>query len=507
MKKSLSLLTMIAAFVCLFAFRSSASIVSEAKPIVLNSPVNYSFDDDNHEAVYKFTPGETGYYELTVENFVEDNTYIYIYDRGGNEIAFESDDEFSGECYCAEQLTSGETYYYVIYCYSYDKTTQSKITVSRHSHDLQTSFVNNAGINYDGYYTQECKRCHYETDITVPKAVVTLSNTTFTYNGKTQRPAVTVKDGNGNTFVNGTDYTITYPSRSVDAGYYELKVTLNKANYNDYQIYSYTIGQKSIEKMTASLSKTSYAYDGKYKKPSAKISGLKSGTDFKCYYYGNLYVGVATVLIEGTGNYTGEINKTFKIVPAKIKGFKAVKTTGSSVDLVWSSHCAYQGAQIYDVNAKKIVADVDVLNEKCTVKKLKAGTVYKYKIREWYETDSGVKLYGDWSDTIEFATKPAAAAVKTVKSSKSKTLTATWNKQTSATGYQLQYSTSSKFASKATKTTTVSKNSQTSTSIAKLTGGKKYYVRIRTYKTVKINGKSTKVYSDWSKSKSVTIKK
>ncbi|MGN0521254.1 MAG: hypothetical protein ACI4IQ_01305, partial [Eubacterium sp.] len=74
---------------------------------------------------------------------------------------------------------------------------------------------------------------------------------------------------------------------------------------------------------------------------------------------------------------------------------------------------------------------------------------------------------------------------------------------TQTTGYQIQYSTSSKFTSSTSKTVTVTKNSTTSKTISKLTGNKKYYVRIRTYKTV--NGE--KIYSSWSKAKSVTTKK
>ena len=73
------------------------------------------------------------------------------------------------------------------------------------------------------------------------------------------------------------------------------------------------------------------------------------------------------------------------------------------------------------------------------------------------------------------------------------------------TGYQVQYSASSKF-SKA-KTVTVVKNTTVSKKISKLSGKKKYYVRVRTYKTVKINGKSIRIYSGWSKAKTVTTKK
>ena len=60
---------------------------------------------------------------------------------------------------------------------------------------------------------------------------------------------------------------------------------------------------------------------------------------------------------------------------------------------------------------------------------------------------------------------------------------------------------------KSAKTVTISKNKTTSKSVSKLSAKKKYYVRVRTYKTVKVNGKNVKLYSGWSKAKSVTTKK
>ena len=60
---------------------------------------------------------------------------------------------------------------------------------------------------------------------------------------------------------------------------------------------------------------------------------------------------------------------------------------------------------------------------------------------------------------------------------------------------------------KGVKSYTVSKNKTTSKTIKKLKGKKKYYVRVRTYKTVKVNGKSVRIYSGWSKAKAVTTKK
>ena len=107
--------------------------------------------------------------------------------------------------------------------------------------------------------------------------------------------------------------------------------------------------------------------------------------------------------------------------------------------------------------------------------------------------------------TFYFTIKPKATSISSLKAG-SKKFTVKWKKQaTQTTGYQVQYSASSKF-SKA-KTVTVGKNTTVSKKISKLSGKKKYYVRVRTYKTVKINGKSIRIYSGWSKAKTVTTKK
>ena len=104
------------------------------------------------------------------------------------------------------------------------------------------------------------------------------------------------------------------------------------------------------------------------------------------------------------------------------------------------------------------------------------------------------------SDTV----KPKGTSLSSVKAGKKK-MTVKWKKQANqTTGYQVQYALNSKFTS--AKTKTVSKNSTTSVTIAKLTAKKKYYVRIRTYKNANVNGTSTKLYSGWSKAKAVKIK-
>ena len=100
---------------------------------------------------------------------------------------------------------------------------------------------------------------------------------------------------------------------------------------------------------------------------------------------------------------------------------------------------------------------------------------------------------------IEVA-KPKSTNPKKVKAAK-KAISVTWKKVGGVKGYQIQLATDKKFK-KNKKTVTVKKQKTTKTTVKKLKAKKKYYVRVRTYKIV--NGK--KVYSSWSKVKSVKTK-
>ena len=96
--------------------------------------------------------------------------------------------------------------------------------------------------------------------------------------------------------------------------------------------------------------------------------------------------------------------------------------------------------------------------------------------------------------------KPKSAKIKKVKAAK-KAVSVEWKKVSGVKGYQVQVATDKKFK-KNKKTATVKKQKTTKVTIKKLKAKKKYYVRIRTYKTV--NGK--KVYSSWSKVKTIKTK-
>lgn len=96
--------------------------------------------------------------------------------------------------------------------------------------------------------------------------------------------------------------------------------------------------------------------------------------------------------------------------------------------------------------------------------------------------------------------KPKKTSIKKLSKGKKK-FTVTWAKVSGVKGYQIQYSSDKKFK-KNNKSVTVTKQKTTKATVKKLKAKKKYYVRVRTYKTV--NGK--KIYSSWSKVKSVKTK-
>ena len=261
-------------------------------------------------------------------------------------------------------------------------------------------------------------------------ALAKLDKSSFVYNGKEQRPAVTVTaavDGETVTLKEGEDYVLVYSGgNSKDAGSYYVEVRGINPRYDCGVILGYDITPKKITP-AVTLSASSYTYNGKVRKPTVTV---KNGT---------------TKLT--TANYT---------------------------------------VTCYTSAGKKITSPKSVGKYKVTVK-LKGNytgtkTVY-YKINPKNTT---------------LLTPAAASRAVTVKWKKLATKMSTAR----ISGYQIQVATNSKFTT-GKKTVNVAGYTKISKKITGLKGGKRYYVRIRTYKTIS----GVKYYSPWSKAKIVTTKK
>lgn len=109
---------------------------------------------------------------------------------------------------------------------------------------------------------------------------------------------------------------------------------------------------------------------------------------------------------------------------------------------------------------------------------------------------SGDDAHAATTKVITIKVNPKKASIKSAKSKDKKQLTISWKRDSQVSGYEIQYSTDKNF--KNAKTVTVTKNKTTSKSINKLKSGKKYYIRVRSYKKF---GKE-KLNGSWSKTSS-----
>ncbi len=163
----------------------------------------------------------------------------------------------------------------------------------------------------------------------------------------------------------------------------------------------------------------------------------------------------------------------------------------------------------YSYSGKKQKPSVTVMDR--LQKRLKEGTDYTLTY------PANPKNVGIYTVTIQFRGNYGGTEKRTFQISPKKTaivrlsagkkcFTMRWKKQKNQVdGYEIAYSISSNFTKKMTKTVAAGKSASSKT-IPKLKAGKKYYVRLRAYKTVKVQGKQKKLYAGWSKVETVKVK-
>ena len=318
-----------------------------------------------------------------------------------------------------------------------------------------------------------------------------LSADTVTYTGSAQKPGATVKSGD-KVLVSGTDFTVSY-SNNTNTG--TAKATIKgKGNYSGTITKEFTITPADISQLTASLSADIFRYNGAEQKPSVTVkSGDKTlvpDTDFTVSYSDNINVGTATVTITGQGNYTGSMTRTFTITNARIPAV----ITAKSVTLNQST----KKTSVFTAETDGKITLKSSNSKIVKVSGTKIIPVAPGKVTLTITAARG-QDYEKASKKISVTVRPLTTSKLSLKSTAKKQATVSWTAAKSISGYQIYYSQRSNM--KNAKHITA-KSSAKSAVLRNLTSKKKYYVRIRTYKTV--SGK--KYYSTWSSVKSVTVK-
>ena len=362
-------------------------------------------------------------------------------------------------------------------------------------------------------------------------AQITIGNTTYNGTAKSVTAAV---ECDGKTLVEGRDYLVTGGFEITGTGTYTLTI-IGTGTYTGTASAAYTVTCQ--HNYTESITK----------QPTCTESGIKTFTCSICGdsrteeipAAGHSFSADWTIDEEATCAKEGSKSHHCSVCGAvtditsipktahTYKNKKVTKRATTSKNGTFTAVCSVCGAEQTEViyaaktiklsktsmtyNGKKQKPSVTITD--AAGKKLKNGTDYKVtypkKTQNVGKYTVTVTLKGNYTGTVKktFTILPKNTAISKLTASKN-TVTVKWRKQTKQTaGYEIQYSTSSKFTKKTTKTVKVTKNSTTSKKITKLKAKKKYYVRIRTYQTVKVGKKSTKIYSGWSKAKTITTKK
>ena len=413
--------------------------------------------------------------------------------------------------YKVTKLSASKTYQYRIKAYK----TEGKATA--YSANSATLSVNTNPANMSGFkakaksynsitlqWNKNASATGYELQKWDGKKWVSLTkiskNSTTTYTVKNLKASTTYK------------YKIrAYKTIGKATQYSAYSATLS-VNTNPTNMSGFKAKSKSYNSITLQWNKNASAtgyelqkWDGKKWVTLTKISknstttytvkSLKASTTYKYRIRAYKTIGKATQYSAYSATLSVNTN------PSNMSGFKAKSTAKTSVTLQWNKNTSATGYEIQKWNGKKWVSLTKISKNSTTtytVKSLKASTTYKYRIRA-YKTIGKTTQYSAYTTTLSVNTNPTNMSGFKAKSKSYNSITLQWNKNTSATGYELQKWDGKKWVSAAK----VTKNSTVTSTVKNLKKNTSYKFRIRAYKTI---GKTTQ-YSSWSGTLTVKTKK
>ena len=336
-------------------------------------------------------------------------------------------------------------------------------------------------------------------ELDIPKIDISGSTVTgiekeYVYTGKAITPEVTV-DG----LTEGQDYEVAY-SDNVNVG--SAKVTLaGKGNYTGKieKTFSITPAELTGVKVTG--------YEGSYngKSHTITVEGLPEDAEI-------------TYATEKDGEYTteapsrtevGTTEVYYKVSKANYKTLEGavriiikpgLPSSVSSVlygyhdiKVYWNKVSGVDGYYVY--YKKSGTSKYSYVRTSATSRnfaKLSDGVRYDFRVVPYVNTDEGIYKATGYKSTLVYTLKKTGKP--SVKRYSSKSVKVSWKSIAGGSGYQISRSTTSK-GTKIVSTISTTKGKSKVISAAK---NKKYYYKVRAYKTVRLNGKTRKIYAPWS---------
>lgn len=240
--------------------------------------------------------------------------------------------------------------------------------------------------------------------------------------------------------------------------------------------------------------------DGKYTKvKTISKNSTVSYTDTKLTTGKTYYYKIRAYKTKDGKKKYGDYSsiKSIKIVLLKPSGFSASIASMSSAKLAWKKVGDAAGYEIYRATSKDgKYTKIKTISKNSTVSytdsKLSTGKTYYYKVRA-YRMSKEKKLYSGYTDVESAKIAPGTPSEPKATSAGNKSVKVAWKKAAKATGYEVYRATSKDGEYKKVKT--IAKSDTLSYTDSKLTTGKTYYYKVRSYATVE----GGKKYSGYSK--------
>ena len=426
----------------------------------------HPYDENVHE-VYVYNGAENAknlYLTFSDDTqFEEYSDYLYIYDANGYEVGSYTGDELSGKTI----TVPGSYVKLVLNTDSSNNEYGFRVVSVTDSIECKTHTFGDWEITEDATCTEKgskirvCSVCKYEEVEEIPALGhdITDDDWFVDYN------ATCVDDGR----------MAAYCARCGEFVYKTIPATGNH-DFSDWKITKAATCTATGTKTrtcpdcgkveTQTIAKTAHKYVNTVVKPTYTAQGY---TLHKCSVCGASY----------KDNYTA------KLTIANMSGFKAKSKSYNSITLQWNKNTSATGYELQKWDGKKWVALTKItknITTTYTVKSLKASTTYKYRIRA-YKTIGKATQYSGYKE-LSVNTNPSNMGGFKAKSKSYNSITLQWNKNTSATGYELQKWDGKKWVA----LTKITKNITTTYTVKSLKASTTYKYRIRAYKTI---GKAT----------------